>query len=1066
MNLARLITAKLAAQEDTRPYRNRVEVFGVDSTEGFPKVYGGRFKTGGFGVFGGGTDGDDLVAAAKREYLEETGYTLTDVEKMPIDAVTVEWAPPYKSAKQAERAKTYRGTRTWYMYGVITGPKAEKADGEDGASPLDNTGFYTCKTALEMLQGSTTENTELLPQIEARKKALLFVIAKSFDIKIEKLAEVTLDINKGDILLGGKYKNSPITVEEIGTDELGQPTVNGRKLLAYRIKKKMPEKTAASALNFLKAFIRRPLATQKAPLVPPVGREIVLGRIIAKLRRGSPQHAQKLQEMLRKRGLKNTADEMASGGFKAVPGMDVTKQAADTTEAHGALLEPRIRAGKLNPVSPPKSTPWWKPESWLKGTKESMAKTADRSRAPELAGAAGAASLPTAAAIQQYLRLRKLRAIIEKAKEISPEKMRELARAGDVVLESEPLGKTLHGGLHGTATFAAGSPLVHAELMGTGTDTWSGGHDVAAKGKTVHEPRVHRFFRGLEKGNPLAPLSAADEKAAARIRAQIDKVHAGKTKASPAVAGDMHSYFSELGEKGQPSMLMRRASGKALGKAEEAALDAWLQKSTASTYDAPGVVKNVLKGLFLPEFVRGGATKGFGKACKTHVCTSLAGDALKQLGGLQAGRNTTTLPTSLAVDPLSKVVGVTGKKALLGNIRRAGLMNAGVRAGVIGGTGLAGYGLIRALRGSPSKQAADRETPSQRVKEELRHILMGTMIAPMAQPIGSAVGATPFALAMKGLKDDVTPEDIKGLLAKVNKQRELAGMTPTNIVGSVRDTEFGKMLLKGDEQLNQAPGMRRLLKLLGKDPGAMLGKLEGSPGFQLEVPGAESFIYRSPKTNLGATGSVMAHELGHAHPAGRPGPRMSAFGRMLAPALLGMGAGGLGYSAGRKRKFKIEDAAMAGAGALGTGHTIREEMRASRFAKEQLKALGRNPKGLKRALLTYIVGSAGGAAAAGGLGYGLGKTGKKYAMLKVAKFMISKGPSTAQAYLDGWRKMLAAKALEKAPAEVAKKAPSAQKPTALAKLIKKKRKWKKSKKSKPLYGTPTGHGTAAFRFGD
>ncbi len=85
---------------------------------------------------------------------------------------------------------------------------------------------------------------------------------------------------------------------------------------------------------------------------------------------------------------------------------------------------------------------------------------------------------------------------------------------------------------------------------------------------------------------------------------------------------------------------------------------------------------------------------------------------------------------------------------------------------------------------------------------------------------------------------------------------------------------------------------------------------------------------------------------------------------------------------------------------------------------------------------------------------------------KVAKFMISKGPSTVQAYLDGWRKMLAAKALEKAPAEVAKKAPSAQKPTALAKLIKKKRKWKKSKKSKPLYGTPTGHGTAAFRFGD
>lgn len=49
-----------------------------------------------------------------------------------------------------------------------------------------------------------------------------------------------LDIEVGDTLLGGRFKNVPMVVEEIGTDELGQPTVNGRKLLSYRIKKKMP----------------------------------------------------------------------------------------------------------------------------------------------------------------------------------------------------------------------------------------------------------------------------------------------------------------------------------------------------------------------------------------------------------------------------------------------------------------------------------------------------------------------------------------------------------------------------------------------------------------------------------------------------------------------------------------------------------------------------------------------------------------------------------------------------------------------------------------------------------
>lgn len=74
---------------------------------------------------------------------------------------------------------------------------------------------------------------------------------KAYEENLLKLAQITLDINKGDTLLGGKYKNSPIVVDEMGTDELGQPTVNGRKLLAYRIKKKMPIKEA-SIRNLLK----------------------------------------------------------------------------------------------------------------------------------------------------------------------------------------------------------------------------------------------------------------------------------------------------------------------------------------------------------------------------------------------------------------------------------------------------------------------------------------------------------------------------------------------------------------------------------------------------------------------------------------------------------------------------------------------------------------------------------------------------------------------------------------------------------------------------------------------
>lgn len=62
-----------------------------------------------------------------------------------------------------------------------------------------------------------------------------FIASKLHSAKVA----LDLDIEVGDTLLGGRFKNVPMVVKEIGTDELGQPTVNGRKLLSYRIKKKM-----------------------------------------------------------------------------------------------------------------------------------------------------------------------------------------------------------------------------------------------------------------------------------------------------------------------------------------------------------------------------------------------------------------------------------------------------------------------------------------------------------------------------------------------------------------------------------------------------------------------------------------------------------------------------------------------------------------------------------------------------------------------------------------------------------------------------------------------------------
>jgi len=61
----------------------------------------------------------------------------------------------------------------------------------------------------------------------------------------------------GDYLLGGRFKNQRMTVKSIGTDELGQPTVNKKKLLAFRIEKKMPEDKHSGKTKREKAEINK-----------------------------------------------------------------------------------------------------------------------------------------------------------------------------------------------------------------------------------------------------------------------------------------------------------------------------------------------------------------------------------------------------------------------------------------------------------------------------------------------------------------------------------------------------------------------------------------------------------------------------------------------------------------------------------------------------------------------------------------------------------------------------------------------------------------------------------------
>lgn len=48
---------------------------------------------------------------------------------------------------------------------------------------------------------------------------------------------IKIDLKVGDTVLGGKFKNKKIVVKDIGTDEYGSPTVNGKSILKIRIPK-------------------------------------------------------------------------------------------------------------------------------------------------------------------------------------------------------------------------------------------------------------------------------------------------------------------------------------------------------------------------------------------------------------------------------------------------------------------------------------------------------------------------------------------------------------------------------------------------------------------------------------------------------------------------------------------------------------------------------------------------------------------------------------------------------------------------------------------------------------
>ena len=46
--------------------------------------------------------------------------------------------------------------------------------------------------------------------------------------------DISIDVEVGDTIMMGRFKNSPTVVKSIGKDEHGMPIINGKKVVTFR----------------------------------------------------------------------------------------------------------------------------------------------------------------------------------------------------------------------------------------------------------------------------------------------------------------------------------------------------------------------------------------------------------------------------------------------------------------------------------------------------------------------------------------------------------------------------------------------------------------------------------------------------------------------------------------------------------------------------------------------------------------------------------------------------------------------------------------------------------------
>ena len=223
-------------------------------------VYSGRFQPfhkGHFATY------KQLISKFGKDNVYIATSNKTDNQKSPFDfrekktIITKMFGIPSNKIvqvknpyKPTEILSPYDAAKTGLI--VVVGEKDEQRLGGNYFTPykgkvemgyLDKGYVYASPAQSNPISGTDVRNWLGKGSDEEKKLGFLkaypkfdATVFKFITLKLSKLSEdINLDVNVGDTLLMGKFKNKRVVVKNIDKDEHGMPTINGKKATTFRI---------------------------------------------------------------------------------------------------------------------------------------------------------------------------------------------------------------------------------------------------------------------------------------------------------------------------------------------------------------------------------------------------------------------------------------------------------------------------------------------------------------------------------------------------------------------------------------------------------------------------------------------------------------------------------------------------------------------------------------------------------------------------------------------------------------------------------------------------------------